>query len=374
MPHVKFGYYLYCYTDLANPENAKSGVEKKIISQIKTLNAYGVKCKFVYCKAPNNLLKKIISCIPFFSDGISWPPIEQLNNPSFIYIRRPAVVGKELIDFLAAFKNKYPDAMVLYEIPSYPYDKEMTGLLSLALVKDRIYRKKLSDNVDYIVDLSGENRIFGIPTIQITNGIDLSMYAEKKPVNLNNEINILSVAFFERWHGIDRFIVGMRDYVQSHGQLIHLHLVGAGTALSELKKKVADYGLSDFVTFYGVLEGESLSEIYNKCSLAIECLGIHRRGKGQKSSSLKSREYMARGMPFIGSSPIDVFENEYVDFFLKMPESEEPINIEAVVQFHNELYAKYSQSELIAKIREFANLHISMDMAMKSVIDILSDR
>lgn len=369
------GYYLYCYTDLTTPVNAVSGVDQKIISQIKVLNQNGLNCEFIYCPAPKELFTKAISCLPMCSDGIKWPKIDSLRSPNYLYVRRPAVVGKELLFFLKQFKERNPESLVLYEVPSYPYDNEMEGLLSLALVKDKLYRRHLHKYVDYVIDLSGELEIFDIPTIQIFNGIELSRYSCKMPVASFEQINVISVAFFEKWHGLDRFICGMRDYYKRGGsRMMHLHVVGAGGALPELKKMAAEYNLQNKISFYGVLSGDKLSEVYDQCSCAIECLGIHRKGENQVSSSLKSREYLAKGIPFIGSSEIDVFADNSVDYYLKLPADESPINIEQFIKFHDKLYAQKDQLMLIKTIRSFAEQNISMSAAMKNVIDAIKAR
>ena len=228
--------------------------------------------------------------------------------------------------------------------------------------------------MDYIVDLSGHEAIFGAPTIQITNGIDLDLYQPKKPVDDLNIVNVVSVAFFEQWHGIDRFIKGLHDYLQEGNErLVHVHLVGGGSALPSLERLVVDLGLQKYVTFYGVLQGEELSAVYDRCSLAIECLGIHRKGRGQRSASLKSREYLARGIPFFGSSEIDVFAKHPMRYFFKEPEDESNIDIEELIQFHDALYENHGQEAIIAEMREYAERYISMDSAMKNVTGFLTE-
>ena len=371
-PNGQYGYYLYCYSDLTDPSAAKSGVDKKIIAQIKALNKWGLGCRFKFCPAPISFISKALSCLPLFPDGIHWPIEDELGSPSYLYIRRPALVSRELIKFLRFFKMNHPNSQVLYEIPSYPYDGEMRGFLSFALLKDKKYRKQLSSYVDYIVDLSGAQEIFSIPTIPIINGIDLDSCKVKAPVKNLEKINIISVAFFEPWHGMDRFMIGMKRYFSAGGTRdIHLHLVGEGSELPKLKSLCNELNLNDNITFYGFMESTEIDSIYNTCSLAIECLGIHRKGLGQISSSLKSREYLAKGIPFIGSTNVDVFIKEPVDFFWQAPEDDSPLDMKDIVQFHDSLYSNYSQHQIINEIRKYAQRHISMESAIRNVIQVL---
>ncbi len=366
------GYYLYCYSDLSDPRNASTGVDKKILSQIEVLNNNDCNCEFVYCQAPQTFFKKSLSCVPWLSDGIAWPRVEDLRSADYLYIRRPAIVGRELLSFLSAFKQSNPSSLVLYEIPTYPYDKEMTGLLSFALYKDRLYRNQLKKYVDYIVDLSKTPCIFGIPTIQMFNGVVLNNYRIKNEVSNLESVNIIAVAFFEKWHGIDRLLKGMKSYYDS-GQTreVRLHLVGGGTALDGLKKMASDFDLTDKVIFHGVLKGTELDSVYDQCTLGIECLGIHRKDSVQVSSSLKSREYLAKGIPFVGSSKIDVFCEHPADFFHMVPADESPIDIVDLLNFHDAIYKNYGQTNLIKAIRRYAENFVSMDSAMSHVIDAI---
>lgn len=375
MSQNPIGYYLYCYKDLSDSANAKSGVDKKILSQIKVFNDNGFKCEFKYCPAPKNFFTKAFSCLPFFSDGIKWPKANEVRGASFLYIRRPVMVSKELIYFLANFREENPEALILYEIPSYPYDGEMSGISTFALIKDRLYRKKLKKYVDYVVDLSGNSAIFGIPTVKFFNGIDLDAINIRKPKKTNNNaIHILSVSFFEPWHGIDRFIEGLNQYRKSSTRSVYLHLVGAGTDLPHLKELTNRYHLNNAITFHGVLSGDELDKVYNLCSLGIECLGMHRKGINQVSSSLKSREYLAKGLPFFGSSEIDVFKDEPFSYYLKVPANETPVDVKQVIKFYDSIYSNRKEEEVINDIRKYAERHISMDVSMDEILAILSKR
>ena len=115
-----------------------------------------------------------------------------------------------------------------------------------------------------------------------------------------------------------------------------------------------------------------MDEVYDKCQFAIECLGCHRKGI-DRSSSLKSREYLAKGMPFVYSGEIDVFLEDPVDFCLKVPADESPVDIEELVAFADGLYERESEEALIGRIRKYAEGHVGMNVAMKSVIDYVKE-
>lgn len=115
-----------------------------------------------------------------------------------------------------------------------------------------------------------------------------------------------------------------------------------------------------------------MDAIYNKCSMALASLGLHRIGLSI-ASTLKTREYLAKGIPFVYSGEIDVFREDPVDFCFQVPADESPIDIEKLVAFHDRLYAREPEDDLIARIRSYAESHVGMNAAMKNVIDYIKE-
>ena len=312
------GCYLH-YCDVMDPGYQLTGVDRKVLSQIKAFNDLGVECRFRYCARPISFLKKAISCMPFASDGVDWPDAGELGELDFLYIRRPVYVSRDFLRFLKVFREQNPRAIVFYEIPTYPYDAEMKGFNHLALLKDRHNRIKMNGLVDRIVDLSGQEQIFAIPTIQIINGIDLDQVAVRAPNAEGTDLNLLFVAMFADWHAADRAIRGIDEYIRSGGvRNVVLHLVGGGDSISSLESLTHSLGLKDHVVFHGYCDADEMNGLYDACDMAIASLGLHRIGI-EMASTLKTREYLAKGIPFVYSGKIDVCEDSPVDFSLEVP-------------------------------------------------------
>ena len=368
------GCYLH-YRDVIDNEKP-GGIEKKVAAQIKAFNDAGLSCDFILCKQPETTMSKVLSCLPFFSDGINWPDPASMADYSFMYIRRPRFASRELIGFIKDTKQMNPRIKVVYEIPTYPYDDEMKNpLLYPALIKDRKKRMGLKACVDRIATLTDDKGIFDIEAIKIMNGIDLSRVSLKEPAPSLEEVHIVVVASFEPWHGLDRLIKGVIDYYQSkaiHRSII-LHVVGAGNVLKPLIGQVNAAGLKDRIIFHGYCNSTELDMLYNQCSLAVESLGFHRIGL-TVSATLKSREYLAKGIPFICANMTDVFMDNPVDFCLRIPSDETPVDVNAVLDFHDSLYSSETQEALIARVRSFAESHLGMDQAMREAIDYFLDR
>ena len=239
-----------------------------------------------------------------------------------------------------------------------------------ALRKDRKYRNKWKDSVDYIADLSGSSEIFNIKTLPIINGIDLdSTRVRKSSSKKTGTINIIFSAFFGPWHGCDLLIKGLAKYYEQGGERdILLHLAGGGNMLQEIESIIREEHLEKHVKMYGPLQQDQLNTLFDECDFAVGSLGLHRRSANCRDSSLKTREYLAKGIPFVYAGTVDVFEKDPVDFCLQLPSVEKPTNFNAIVDFYDKLYSRESEDSLIQRIRSYAEQHISMKMAMASVI------
>lgn len=225
--------------------------------------------------------------------------------------------------------------------------------------------------MDRIITFSEDDEIFGIPTIKTINGLDFKKVPVRNPEPESNEINLIAVASIEYWHGYDRFLKGLGEYYKNEGRRnIKFHIVGDGTPINDYKKIVEELNIKERVIFHGKKYGKELDEIYDKCSLAIACLGGHRK-KLYLSSSLKSREYAAKGLPIISSISIDFIPDDY-KYLLFFDSDESPINVDRVVEFYERIYKDNdSFKEVNKEIRDFAEIKCSISLAMKPVIDFI---
>ena len=142
--------------------------------------------------------------------------------------------------------------------------------------------------------------------------------------------------------------------------------------MKEYEKFVEVNNLQEYVIFHGQQTGELLDGIYNQCTLAIASLGLHRIG-GTLGSFLKTREYLAKGLPMITGCDIDILDKEKFPYFLQFPSDESPIDIEKVIEFHDSVYLESgkTQEEIVDEIRDFAYRTCDMSVAMKPIIDYI---
>ena len=256
------GCYFY-YQDIQHGKGL-DGVGKKVTAQIGAFNNAGYACDFILCEQPESVESKVLSCLPFASDGVRWPHPESLKEYSFIYIRRPRFFSKDLTLLLKETKRRSPDIKIIVEVPTYPYDSEMKSpLLYPALIKDRISRKELQAFVNRVSTPAIDKEIFGVETIYMMNGIDLSSILQKEPAPSLDEVHIIAVASFSRWHGLDRFISGMTNYYResSSQRNIVLHVAGEGSEIEALKKQAKAAGLTRQILFHGYCGQEALGTL-----------------------------------------------------------------------------------------------------------------
>lgn len=212
--------------------------------------------------------------------------------------------------------------------------------IPLEVLKSKIFLK----NVDGIIGVTKEIAEYeikkirrNIPYFVLTNSIDVEIYSLKNYMPFNGkDLNILFVASkTSKWHGLDRLLKGLYNY---KGKVkIKLNVVGDIT--KDILNMVSFLGLRNNVVFHGIKFGKELDELYDISHIAIGSLGIHREGL-KYASTLKVREYMARGIPFIISHVDEDIDNDF-PFYLKVPDNDDPLDMELVIKFVENIYKNY---------------------------------
>jgi len=350
--------------------NNSNGVKKKINDQIITLNI----TEELTCKSYVLPVHNSNSFIKLFS-YLFFDTYKKLNLDfsiyDFIYIRRISPVNRSFINLLKNIKKKNIKCKILYELPTYPYDTEHITLRSkINLFIDKLFRNKLKYYIDRIITLSVDNMIFGIPTIRYKNGILSSNIKVRNPKESDKNIHFVIVAQFMIWHGYDRLIEGLKNYYDQKNTIkVCLHFVGDGNELYNYINLTEKLKLSEYVVFHGLLFDDKLTEMFDNSDIAVCSLGNHKMGI-YLSSELKSREYLARGIPMVSSTKIDVLPDGFKYCFY-VPEDDSPVDIKAIVEYFEKLKKEKNIIEVIKEIRSFAEKYCDVSITMKPIIDFL---
>lgn len=327
-----------------------SGISKKIYAQYEALKKCGLEIKICNQKIVNGYLcytidgEKIIDKLGsgmkahlglyYRYNGIQQYILD--NNIKFVYIRYIHIANPLFLLFLRRLHNN--GIKIFLEIPTYPYDGEVKNgscIKRFQMFIERHSRRFFHYYVDRIVTFSRDESIFRIPTVRISNGLDMDQVPCKKQVS-HQGFRLICVAMFKEWHGLDRLIEGLRHYYRDTpvGKEVYLTVVGDGDSYFQTcRELVNSYSLTKYVSFVGVKSGAELDELFDLSDLAVGCLACHRKNI-YEVLSLKNVEYAARGIPFVYSeNNRDFDQREYV---YRVAPDESPINIESLIRFVDE--------------------------------------
>jgi glycosyltransferase involved in cell wall biosynthesis len=304
---------LFIANEYVWPEN---GIGKKIHAQVRELNALTGNCKLVRLKSEAG------QCVRLVGDKVidRFGPAEKcymkaafywyellhyiaVEEVEFLYIRYTHFANWAFIDFLKQCKRM--DVQIVLEIPTYPYDCEHVNWFSVSGIKramEMLYRKKMHKYVDFISTFSEDQEIFGVPCINISNAVDPRYLPVAPNPGLTDGVHFIAVANLGHWHGYDRMIRSLGDYYRNplHHRRVEFHLVGTGPGLEEYRALAKEEGVENSVHFHGAKSGPELDAIFAKAHIGVDSLGRHRSGN-TTNNSLKSKEYLMRGLPLIKS-------------------------------------------------------------------------
>ena len=357
---------------------AHNGISKKIQYQVEGLIQNGVDVKLCYLVIDehgyhNRMINDTIienygkSFLAKINKRICYNSLKKYvlkEHIDFLYVRHDLNANPFLVSFFKALKKR--NVNIILEIPTYPYDDEFIHASwkdCLQNYIDKLYRNCLSKTLYRIVTFTDFSQIWGIQTINISNGIDFNAVKLKTNNKTNkDELNLIGVADIHAWHGYDRVIRGMINYYKYNRDIkVYFHIVGNGIeqVINELKQITRDNNLSEFVKFYGPKSGLELDLLFDFADFGIASLARH-RSNIENIKTLKNREYAARGIPFIYSEIDSDFEN--MPYVLKAPANEESIDICRIIDF-------YSKLNMTAKEIRESIYHLSWKNQMKIILE-----
>lgn len=377
------------YIAFNNSENVLYGVQAKIQSQCKAFREHGYEVELIE--------RAGASTVRMNPDGSKTPIRKREAIVNNYYVRSVLDKQYQIRDIKKYLSDKtYHACYIRYdfsdpgfigllkslkkvcnkvavEFPTYPYDEENSATLlsRMKLSVDIYYRKQLKKYVDFAVTFyAGYRDIFGIPTVVIPNGFDFSTFSLVKSELQEDVIHIVAVSSMREWHGYERLIEGMHSYYAENAadtRNIVLHLVGNGREYGKYKALIEKYELQDHIIMEGAMHGKQLDDLYEISALGIDSLARHRSGI-DVLSSLKSREYGAKGIPMINSCKIDVIDDDF-PYLLRVPADESPIDVQQIVAFYDKCYINgLSRIEMGKRIRSYMEARSGMTSTIREVV------
>lgn len=165
------------------------------------------------------------------------------------------------------------------------------------------------------------------------------------------EVHLVFVANdFAAWQGLGRLLDGLADFRGPERLVLHL----VGRVYPETQALIERSALPHAeVQMHGRLHGPDLDRIMGGATLGVSSLGLYTNHMSE-ACTLKSREYVARGLPFVmGYADPDLPTD--TPFVLRVPNDPSPIDVAAVVAFARRISVEPRMAE---RIREYACQHL----------------
>lgn len=383
---------LFYLTVLDELDREKCGILGKIKGQINAFSKSGIDVFFGHFHGKESFLieNTQINCTINAKPGNTRTRIGSVyesiynfiikNNISTVYIRFVSLDEKAL-NFYRKLKEKQVKIIIEFYSHNLELEAKKTILRNIkkgkllagikgtvSLLLNQHYFSKLKECVDLIVTTTKVGEMYGIPTINVVNGIDTESVKIREKEKNEFDFNIISVAMISPWHGYDRVIKGIKEYYENGGTRNILYtVVGDGEERQNLENLVDNYGLRNHVVFTGIKVNEELSEYYNVADIALEMLAGFRRTKGQ-ISSIKMAEYFAKGIPVLYAADSSL-QDDIGQFCYWVENTDKSVDMNAVIDFCDNLY--HCDCEIEQCMHNIAKEKFDWTYTMKELISFI---
>lgn len=359
---------LFFYAN-TNCRHLSNGISQKVRNQIKAMRKLGFQVWYSsYTKQGIEIYNN--------KDEVEFKKESKIPARIFRYIRREYLISG-VIDYINNSENKFDyfylrfhyfdnryrkmlkvmkkDGYVIVEAHGYPYRKWGNPVMNYVYIKDVLFEKSCAQNIDCVAAISNEDRIWNCKTIFIDNAADLEHIRMKTQRKENkDELVLISVATERPYHAFNRLIHGIKQYYDNGGeQNIKLYMVG--TYKNKTRKMVADLKLQEHVFFVGEMYGTELDGFFDEADLAVGTFG--KRADSEFGSSIKSKEYFARGIPFINGWREYAFDDDY-PYVLRFELDDSYIDMNKVITFYDNLR---KQPDVGMEMRKFAEQNFTWE-------------
>lgn len=358
------------------------GITKKIKSQIRAMRKMGL--NVTYTSYEQNGIVILNN-----KDNVIYRKHFLLGNETFKRFDRRFLLIKTVIEFFKNNSIHFDLAYLRWHTFDKPYLNMLKAIRSSGavciieahawtpnmvaknligkyqVIMDNMYSKYAKNYVSLVAGMSEFDNIWGIKTVKIDNAVDLNLITERHWKRRDDIVRIVSVSNEYVYHGYDRLLRGIRNYYDNGGQRkIEVHFVGV--FLPTTRALTEKLNLSEIVYFHGKKFGTELDEIYDNSDIGIGALAHHRVGM-YAGSSLKTKEYFAKGLPFIYGWKEPAFDETY-PYVLRVKLCEDPIDIEKVLSFYDNIK---DDPNMLSQMRQFAAKHYSWEKEMDKIFSAL---
>lgn len=366
-------------------KNGRLGVEKKLVERAKAVSDLGLDMDIYYFNFARCLQD---DGIRFFKrkDG----PANRLGSALWRYSCISRQVDADRYDllvlrysggdfslfsrFLRNNAHKIVTEHQAKELPeTYTY-KTSRPQKMIAVFMERFLGPKmirrcagLIGNCDEVRHYELERSRLSMPSLTLPDGVSVEDTPFSKTAPYKGDVlNLLCLATsFSPWQGLDRVLAGLAAYGGPKPRL-HLKVVGEVSPEDLTLAKQLSHRPHVQADFPGRQYGPELEAIFKKTHMAFGPLAMFRKGL-EGGSALKTREYMARGLPFVvGHRDPDL--QGAGEFLLPVAHDDSPVNMKTVVDFAERILNRPEVSE---SMRDYARKRLDWKIKMKQMWDFL---
>lgn len=373
-------------------------MQTKVLNQIKYLNKAGADCRGVFFSTEvkeTTPLNEFVDLIPvekcdwryFRASGQKRKTMQVVlafakqnnKNTDFFYFRYPGA-GSLLKEFTLKFGNKtifehlsIEEFELKLHAKENPFGLKPSQLFSwieysaLPLWREKLFGKYIRKNAKLAICNSQEIADFqnkksgGVYKCMI--GGD-AVEVDKIPLTLRPEFKEeLRMVFLKGastnadFNGLDRLIESIAKYKGD----ISIKLFILGHQLQEELKMVSMLGIENKIILLPPKKGQELYDFLTDIHIGVATLGLFRKGLNE-TTTIKVREYIAQGLPFIYAYTDPDLNEDSKEFALEFPNDDSLIDMEKVIEFANNAL---KDKDLPQKMRKYAEEHLDYEVKME---------
>jgi hypothetical protein len=206
------------------------------------------------------------------------------------------------------------------------------------------------------------------PSLVVPNGIRVDRVSHTRFQPFDGRTFSLAFLAGRRspWHGVDRFLRSLSLY--KGATEVQVHLIGQ---IGPPKQTVHLPGNVE-LTYHGTLLSRDLDALLSRMNLAVSSLGLFEISL-QATSTLKTREYTARGIPFViaHDDPDLKAVPKDAQFFLRVPNDDSAIPFDALIEFAERMSHAEREERVSDRMRSYAREHMEWGPKLEQLVHFL---
>lgn len=391
-----------CYIYTAATVSGSSSVQQKVCDQIVALNKMGIEAYGLFVSSESLAL-------PTPTDAITFIPAKAILSGYFRSIRQRRCNMLAVNNYLRSITAK-PDILLMrypranYQLWKYTRiwgKKTVMNHVAAEIPEIRLHRNQ--NNSSLVAGILGNlefrwwpiflEKIYGgfirrnvrcalcnsediaqyqqnitwgqYKTEIVSDGVDTQKYPSHIPPLYDGKLSLIflkGASTDASYNGLDKVFLALK-------QDPNISLTIVGHQLEYERNLAVEIGVQQQVHFKPAMTREELNVEFNLHHMALGAFGIHRRGL-KSNSTLKNREYCARGIPFVfGHNDPDLkCSSQDVPLWLEVPADEAALDMENWKKF----YAAFrSKPNAVQDLRKFATEHLDYSVKTKEIMQCL---